>query len=149
MGSVNTYNTQIWKNKIKQNLTKNESSLLNHLIKNARMLTLDKVMAKEIYSILISSLKNKATSQSYFGSYFEIRFRVTPLAGSKTYLLPQIKTINSYQHNFKYKTLHNILYLKRKLYIFGKIDPPLCSIYHSNHETVSRFFCDCVVVRKL
>ena len=83
MGSVNTCNTQIWKNKIKQNLTKNESSLLNHLIKNARMLTLDKVTAKEIYSILISSLKNKVTSQSYFGSYFEIRFRITPLTGSK------------------------------------------------------------------
>ena len=83
MGSVNTYNTQIWKNKIKQNLTKNESSLLNHLIKNARILTLDKVTAKEIYSILTSSLRNKATSQSYFGSYFEIRFRITPLTGSK------------------------------------------------------------------
>ena len=83
MDSINACNTQILKNKIKQILTKNESSLLNHLIKNARMLTLDKVTAKEIYSILISSLKNKATSQSYFGSYFEIRFRITPLTGSK------------------------------------------------------------------
>ena len=58
---------QIWKNKIKQNLTKNESNLpalSNHLIKNARILTLDKLTAKEIYSILISSLKNKAISQS-------------------------------------------------------------------------------------
>ena len=64
-------------------------------------------------------------------------------------MLLQIITTNSYQHNFKYKTLHNTLYLKRKLYIFGKIDSPLCSIYHSNHETVSRLFCDCVGVRQL
>ena len=51
---------QIWKNKIKQNLTKNKSNLLvlnHHPIKNARLLTLDKLAAKEIYSILISSLK--------------------------------------------------------------------------------------------
>ena len=44
---------QIWKNKIKQNLTKNESNLLvlnHHLIKNARILTLDKLSAMEIYS---------------------------------------------------------------------------------------------------
>ena len=61
---------QIWKNKIKQNLTKNESNLPalnNHLIKNpnTRILTLDKLTAKEIYSILISSLKNKPISQSW------------------------------------------------------------------------------------
>ena len=43
---------QIWKNKIKQNLTKNEHNPLvlnHHLIKNARILTLEKLMAKEIY----------------------------------------------------------------------------------------------------
>ena len=44
---------QIWKNKITQNLTKNESNLLvlnHHLIKNARILALDKLSAMEIYS---------------------------------------------------------------------------------------------------
>ena len=64
---------QIWKNKIKQNLTKNESNILvlnHHLMKIARILTLDKLMAKEIYSILISSLKNKLTSQNYFENSF-------------------------------------------------------------------------------
>ena len=64
---------QIWKNKIKQNLTKNETNHLvlnHHLIKNARILALGKVTAKEIYSILISSLKNKPTSQSYFENLF-------------------------------------------------------------------------------
>ena len=38
--------------------------------KNARILTLEKLTAKEIYSILISSLKNKPTPQSYFENSF-------------------------------------------------------------------------------
>ena len=64
---------QKWKNKIKQNLTKNESNLLvlnHHLIKNARILTLGKLTAKEIYIILTSFFKNKLTSQSSFESSF-------------------------------------------------------------------------------
>ena len=47
---------QIWKNKIKQNLTKNKRNVLvlnHHLIENSRILTLDKLTVKEIYSILI------------------------------------------------------------------------------------------------
>ena len=47
---------QIWKNKIKQNLTKNKRNVLvlnHHLIENSRILTLDKRTVKEIYSILI------------------------------------------------------------------------------------------------
>ena len=58
---------QIRKDKLKQNLSKNENNPLvlnHHLIKNARILTLDKFTAKEIYSILISSVKNKPTSQN-------------------------------------------------------------------------------------
>ena len=64
---------QILKNKIKQNLTTNEYNLLvlnHHLIKNARILTLGKLTAKEIYSILTSFFKNKLTSQSSFESSF-------------------------------------------------------------------------------
>ena len=65
------------------------------------------------------------------------------------YLLPRIITINSYQRNFQYKILHNILYLHKTLYIFGKIDSPLCSICHSNDETVAHLFCECVRVSQL
>ena len=70
MGSVNTHNNL---NMEKQNLTKNESIFLvvnYHLIKNARILKLDKLTAKELCSILILSLKNKPTSQSYFDNSF-------------------------------------------------------------------------------
>ena len=139
---------QIWKNKIKQNLTKNESNLLvlnHHLIKTARILTLGKITAKEIYSIFISSLKNKPTSKCYF----ENSFPNYTFDSKQIYLLPRIVTTNSYQSNVQYKILHNILYLNRKLSIFGKIDSPLCSICHSNDETVAHLFCECVRVSQL
>ena len=64
-------------------------------------------------------------------------------------MLPRIITTNSYRRNFQYKILHNILYLSKKLYIYGKIDSPLCSIYHSNDETVTYLFCECVCVSQL
>ena len=73
---------QIWKNKFKQNLTKNESNppVLNHqLIKSGRILTLDKLTIKEIYSVLFHHLKiNRLLKVT-----LEIRFRITPLTGSK------------------------------------------------------------------
>ena len=53
---------QSWINKIKQKLTKNESNILvlnHHLIRNARILTLDKLMDL-----------NKLTFQNYFESFF-------------------------------------------------------------------------------
>ena len=117
----------VWKDKIIQNLSKNESNLLllnHHLIKNARILTLDKLTSKEIYLVSISSPTNRHTSQNYF----ENSFPNYSFEWKQIYFLPQIITINSYQCNSQYKILHNILYLNKKLYIFGKIYSPLCSI---------------------
>ena len=139
---------QIWKNKIKQNLTKNESNppvLNHHLIKSGRILTLDRLTIKEIYLVLISSFKNKPTSQSYFGNSFPNY----TFDWKQIYLLPRIITINSYQRNFQYKILHNILYLNKKLYILGKIDSPLCFICHSNDNTVAHLSWECVRVIQL
>ena len=79
----------------------------------------------------------------------KIRFQITPLIGSKFYLLPRIITINTYQSKFRYKILHNILCLNKKMHIFGKIDSLLCSVCHSNDETVSHLYCDCVRVNQL
>ena len=110
---------QTWKDKIKQNLAKNESNLLvlNHqLIKNATILILDKLTATEIYSVLISSLKNKSTSQNYF----ENSFPNYTFDWKQFYLLPRIITINSYQGNFQYNILHNILYLNKTAVYFWK-----------------------------
>ena len=94
---------------------------------------------------MILSLKNKPTSQNCF----ENSIPNYTFDWKQIYLLSRIITINSYQRNFQYKILHHILYLNKKLYIFGKIGSPLCSICHSNDETVARLFCECVFVSQL
>ena len=94
---------------------------------------------------MISWLKNKPTSQSYFeNSFLNYTFDWKQIC-----LLLWIITINSYQRNFQYKILHNILYLNKKLYILGKIDSPLCFICHSNDNTVAHLFWECVRVIQL
>ena len=35
------------------------------------------------------------------------------------------------------------------MHIFEKIDSPLCSIFHSNNETVAHLFCEFVRVSQL
>ena len=96
-------------------------------------------------SILISSRKNKPTSQSHF----ENLFPNYTFDWKQIYLLPRIMTTKSYQRNFQYKILHIILYLNKRLYIFGKADSPLCSICHSNDETVTHLFCECARISQL
>ena len=61
-----------WKTIIKQN-PGNVSDLLIHdyyLIKGARILTLEKLSSKELYSVLITKFTNKPSSNVYFEKIF-------------------------------------------------------------------------------
>ena len=88
----------------------------------------DKLMAKEIYSILILSLRKSLTSQNYFENAFP----------NCTFVWTQI-----------YLSLRIITITIKKLHLFGKIDSPLCFVCHSNHEPVMHLFCECVRVSQL
>ena len=44
---------------------------------------------------------------------------------------------------FQYKIINNILLLNKKLYIFGVIETPLCSFYHTKEETTFHIFFEC------
>ena len=119
----------IWKQKIynsEKNVEKNNVIQNHHLIKNTRVIALDKLTAREIYSVLLLSSGNTPTSQKYFG-------KVLPNENvdcKKIYVLPRVITINSFQRNLQYKILHNILYLNKMLITVGKIKTPLCSFCH-------------------
>ena len=67
----------------------------------------------------------------------------------KIYILPRVVTINSFQRNFQYKILHNILYLNKMLFTFAKIKTPLCSFCHSYDETIKHIFLECICVKQL
>ena len=139
---------QIWKNKIKQNLTKNESNLLvpnHHLIKKCLNRNIRQTYGEGNIFNLDFVIQKNPTLQSYF----EKLFPNYTFDWKQIYFLPLIITTNTYQCNFQYKILYNILYLNKKMYIFGKIDSPLCSICHSNNDTLANLFCECVRVSQL
>ena len=93
----------------------------HYLIKNTRIIALDKLTAREIYSVLLLSSGNRPTSQKYFDKVFPNE----NFDWKKIYILPRAVTINSFQRNFQYKILHNILYLNRMPFTFGKTKTPV------------------------
>ena len=141
-------NNLIWKQKVNDSEKKVEKSYIvqdHHLIKNTIVTVLDKLTAREIYSVLLLSSGNTPTSQKYFGKIF----RNKNFDWKKIYILPRVVTINSFQRNFQYKILHNILYLNKMLFTFGKTKTPLCSFCYSYDETIKRIFLECICVKQL
>ena len=74
----------------------NESDVCQDRRKAARVLPLDKLSSEEIYSILISNIGNKPTSNIYFEKLFEN----TTLDGNKIYLPPRLATIDTNLRSF-------------------------------------------------
>ena len=95
--------------------------------------------------MLLLSSDNTPTSQTYFGKVFQNE----NFDWKKIYILPRVVTINSFQRNFQYKILHNILYLNKMLFTFGKTKTPLCSFCHSYDETIKHIFLECMRVKQL
>ena len=138
----------IWKQKIndnEKNVEKNYVVQNHHLIKNTRIIVLDKLTAREIYSVLLLSSGNTPTSQKYFGAVFPNE----NFDWKKIDIFSRVVTINSFQRNFQYKILHNILYLNKMIFTFGKIKTPLCSFCHSYDETIKHIFLECICVKQL
>ena len=138
----------IWKQKIndtEKNVEKKYVVQGHNLIKTLRVIVLEKLTAREIYSVLTLSSGNTPTSQKYFGKVFPNE----KLDSKKIYILPRVVTINSFQRNFQYKILHNILYLNKMLFTFGKIKIHLCSFCHSYDETIKHIFLECICVKQL
>ena len=137
----------MWKQKIndrKENVETNYVAQDHHLIKNTTVIVLNKLTPREIYSVLLLSSGNTPTSQKYFGKVFPDE----NFDWKDIYILPRVATINSFQRNFQYKILHNILYLNKMLFTFSKIKILLCSFCHSYDETIKHIFLECICVYK-
>ena len=148
MDTIDSRSPLIWKQKIndsKKNVETNYVVQDHHLTKNTRAIVLHKLTARELYSVLLLSSGNIPTSQKY---YYKV-FPNENLDWKKNYILPRVVTINSFQHNFQYKILHNILYLNKMLFAFGKTKTPLCSFCHSCLETIKHIFLECICVKQL
>ena len=105
--------SQMWKTNTKQNLGNVRNLLIqdHHLIKGARILTLEKLSSEELYSMLITKFIDKPSSNVYFENVFPN----TKFDWTKMDILNRIKTINTYLRSFQYKILNRILFLNQKL----------------------------------
>ena len=86
-----------------------------------------------------------SSGKKYFGKVFPNQ----NFDWKKTYVLPRLVTLNSFQGNFQCKILHNILYLNNMLFTFGKIKTPLCSFCYSYDEAINHIFLECTCVKQL
>ena len=105
--------SQMWKTNTEQNLGNVRNLLIqdHHLIKEARILTLEKLSSEELYSMLITKVIDKPSSNVYFENVFPN----TKFDWTKMDILNRIKTINMYLRSFQYKILNRILFLNQKL----------------------------------
>ena len=105
--------SQMWKTNTEQNLGNVRNLLIqdHHLIKGARILTLEKLSSEELYSMLITKVIDKPSSNVYFENVFPN----TKFDWTKMDILNRIKTINMYLRSFQHKILNRILFLNQKL----------------------------------
>ena len=137
----------MWTKCIKQ--TSENTSLLvvkdHHLLRGSRIIILEKLNSKELYSLLISAIEHQPTSQKYFDHLFpniEVPWK-------EIYLTARKATANSYLRCFSYKIINNVLCLNKKLFQFGKTQSPLCCFCHTEVETTLHIFHKCSATKIL
>ena len=64
-------------------------------------------------------------------------------------MLRRLVTHSNCMRSFQYKILNNILYINKRLYIFGIKSSPLCSFYNLCDETPLHIFYECDRVKFL
>ena len=124
---------------------KNIIYLNHHLIKNNQILAIDKLIPEELYSLSIFLKNERPTSQKYFCNIFPN----LQVEWKKIYLLPRKVSNDSNLRMFQYKTLNNILYLNKQLFIFNKKDTKLCSYCKLQDESINHIFVECKYAIKL
>ena len=110
------------------------------------MIIADTLTAKDLYIKLISMTNYKPSSQTYFDNLLQ-----NNLSGcwDQIYILPRKIALYSYMRCFQYKIIKNILFLNKKLYIFGINETPLCSFCHTKEETTFHVFFECCKTQSL
>ena len=117
----------------------------HHLLTGSRIIILEKISSKELYSFLISAKDHQLISQKYFDNLFpniEVPWK-------EIFLIARKATANSHLHCFNYKCIYNVLYLNKKRFHFGKTQSPLCSFCHTEAETTLHIFHECSVTKIL
>ena len=135
-----------WKTIIKHNCSSANLLLPNHhLIKKNNLISLDMLNSRELYNILVYTSRHKPTSQVYF----ENLFREQELNWKEIYILPRKVSLDCNVRSFQHNVLNNVLYLNKKLFIFGKMPSSLCSFCKQADETILHLFYECNISKEL
>ena len=128
--------------------SENIKNLVNQghrLISNHQIYCLNRLISKEIYSILIKSGDSKPSSHLHYKNIFQN----SNLDWKTICVLPRITTKDSRLRLFQYKLLSNILYLNKMLFRFVKIALPLCSFCKMIDKTPLHLFYNCTKTKLL
>ena len=101
---------------IKENYENATSFIIHdhHSIQSSRVITLDKLASTEIYSILISEVQNKPSSNIYFENLLnDYNIDCTTI-----YMLLRLVTYNTYIQSFPHKILNNVLVFNKNFILF-------------------------------
>ena len=91
--------------------------------------------------MLVYDAPHKPTSQKYFEQLFPSEIFIW----KDIYLLVHKVTTDCYLRSFQYKILNNILFLNKKLSVFGISNSSACSFCNLYDETITHIYCHCKV----
>ena len=143
LGIINSISSD-WKSQIRPHFSSNTSQYkapTQHY-----MCMIPYMSVKAAYNSLVKSLKKPSTSKNTLEKILDISNEDLPTI----YMIPQMVTIESSLRIFQYKILNNILFLNNRLFKFGQVQSPLCSLIckHEN-ETTKHLFSQCFITRRL
>ena len=111
----------------------------HHIVRKSQICSLNKLT-----SILFYTNTVKPTAQDYF----ENLFWSSELNWKKIYFLISNTRLDTEARMFQDKALHDILYVNKMLFKFGKVISPWCSICKL-HETIIHISNDCLIVNRI
>ena len=113
----------IWKQKIndsEENVWTNYAVQDHHLIKTTRVIVWDKLTVREIHFSVTTIIRQYTN----FLKKFRQSFSKAKISLKENLYITR-KSHYSFQCNFQYKMSHNILYLNKVLFTFGKTKTPV------------------------
>jgi len=116
-----------------------------HLLSITRVIGLEKLSSKLVYTQFLNKEKQKATSETTISNKFSsIEFNWPQI-----HLSARCSTIDSYTRMFHFKCTHSILYLNKALTRMRLADSELCSFCSAHKETVQHLFFECPKTKDL
>ena len=111
------------------------------ILQCTKLIPIERLILKQIYAILIRKRAHTPTSKTYYIT----KFPNIENNWLKIYMMPRHVTKNAYARIFQYKILNNILFLNKKLFLFGKSNTSMCSFCANVDEDLVHLFSNCPV----